>query len=204
MDVGELMGWMFDAAAIGVAVAIVLAAMRLGTLQYTLLAPHDAEGVPLLSSLAFASGLTAAVAFVLAAPHAAEFSLHRIFAENSSWNVALGEFLARHALPGLATLAGAGQALIGAGGAAPVAAVWLAALATMAGLLVCLRSWRGRPRWRAVMSFVLLAAWTALIAHYAIHLAAWGLMQLGFWAFLLLLLAFQRWRYRPSRHAAHG
>lgn len=204
MDGGGLMGWMIDAAAIGVAVVIVLAAVRLGSLQYTLLAPHDAEGVPLLHSLGFASGLAAAVALVLAAPHAVEFSLHRIFAEDSSWNVTLGEFLARHALPGLGTLGGAGAGLIGAGGAARAAAAWLAVLATMAGLLVCLRSWRGRARWRAAMSFVLLAAWTALIAHYAIHLAAWGLMQLGFWAFLLLLLALQHWRYRLRGRAAHG
>lgn len=193
----------FDLLAIGVAVLIVLAAVRLGSLQFALVAPHDAEAVPLLHTLGFAAGLAAAVALLVAAPHAAEFSPHRLFAPHSIWDATLGEFLARHALPGRSTLGAAWDGLFGGGGGALMAAAWASILAVATGLAVSFRMWRGRLRLRAALSFLLLATWTALIVNYAAHLLAWGLTQLGFWAFLLALLAFQRWRYRP-RGAAHA
>jgi hypothetical protein len=203
MAEGGLVLAVFDLLAIGVAVLIVLAAVRLGSLQFALVAPHDAEAVPLLHSLGFAAGLAAAIALLVAAPHAAEFSPHRLFASQSIWDVTLGEFLSRHALPGHATLGAAWDGLFGADGGARMAAGWASVLAVAAGLAVSFRMWRGRLRWRAALSFLVLAAWTALIVNYAAHLLAWGLMQLGFWAFLLALVAFQRWRYRP-RGAAHA
>ena len=187
-----------DVLAIGVAVLIVLAAVRLGSLQFALIAPHDAEAVPLLHSLGFATGLAAAVALLLTAPHAAEFSPQRLFAPQSIWDVPLGGFLSLYALPARSALIAAWEALGGGGGSAAMAAGWVAVLATVAGLAASFRMWRGGLRWRAALSFLVLAGWTALIANYAAHLAAWGLMQLGFWAFLLALFAFQRWRYRPQ------
>jgi hypothetical protein len=193
----------FDLLAIGVAVLIVLAAVRLGSLQFALIAPHDAEAVPLLHSLGFAAGLAAAFGLLVAAPHAAEFFPQRLFAPQSIWDVSLGAFLSRHALPGHGTLAAAWDGLSGAAGGAGLAAGWASVLAMAAGLAVSFRMWRGRLRLRAALSFLVLAAWTALIVNYAAHLLAWGLMQLGFWAFLVLLLAFQRWRYHP-RGDAHG
>ncbi len=186
-----------DVLAIGVAVLIVLAAARLGSLQFALIAPHDAEAVPLLHSLGFATGLAAAIALLLTAPHAAEFSPQRLFAPQSIWDVTLGGFLSLYALPARSALIAAWNALGGGGSSAGMAAGWVAVLAAVAGLAVSVRMWRGALRWRAVLSFLVLAGWTALIANYAAHLAAWGLMQLGFWAFLLALLVFQRWRYRP-------
>lgn len=203
MAEGGLVVAVLDVLAIGVAVLIVLAAVRLGSLQFALIAPHDAEAVPLLHSLGFAAGLAAAVVLLAAAPHAAEFFPHRLFAAQSIWDVTLGEFLSRHALPDRTTLGDAWAGLFGAGGAARMAAAWISVAAVAAGLAVSFRMWRGRLRLRAALSFLVLAAWTALIVNYAAHLIAWGLMQLGFWAFLLALLAFQRWRYRPHG-AAHA
>lgn len=203
MAEGGLVLAVFDLLAIGVAVLIVLAAVRLGSLQFALLAPHDAEAVPLLHSLGFAAGLAAAVALLVAAPHAAEFSPHRLFAAQSIWDVKLGEFLSRHALPGRATLGAAWDGLFGVGGSLRMAAAWAGVIALVAGLAVSFRMWRGRLRLRAALSFLVLATWTALIVNYAAHLLAWGLIQLGYWAFLLALVAFQRWRYRP-RSAAHA
>jgi hypothetical protein len=203
MAEGGLVAAMFDLLAIGVAVLIVLAAVRLGSLQFALIAPHDAEAVPLLHSLGFAAGLAAAIALLIAAPHAVEFSPQRLFAPQSVWDVSLGAFLSHHALPGYATLGAAWGGLFGAAGGAGMAAGWGSVLAVAAGLAVSFRMWRGRLRLRAALSFLVLAAWTALIVNYAAHLLAWGLMQLGFWAFLLVLLVFQRWRYRP-RGAAHA
>jgi hypothetical protein len=198
MAEGGLIVAIIDVLAIGVAVLIVLAAVRLGSLQFALIAPHDAEAVPLLHSLGFATGLAAAAALLLTAPHAAEFSPQRLFAPQSSWDVTLGGFLSLYALPARATLVAAWKGLGGVGGSAGMAAGWVAVLAAVAGLAVSFRMWRGRLRWRAALSFLVLAGWTALITNYAAHLAAWGLMQLSFWAFLLALLAFQRWRYRPQ------
>lgn len=197
MTEGGLVVAMFDLLSIGIAVLIVLAAVRLGSLQFALIAPHDAEAVPLLHSLGFAAGLATAIALLLAAPHATEFAPHRLFAPQSIWDVPLGEFLSRDALPSHATLGAAWGGLFGAGGGVHVAAGWISVLALMAGLMLSFRMWSGRLRLRAALSFLVLAAWTALIVNYAAHLLAWGLMQLGFWAFLLALLAFQRWRYRP-------
>lgn len=200
--------WLFEfvaeIAVMGAAVMIVLAAVRLGSVQYKLLAPHDAEGVPLVHSLGFVGGLFTAVALLIAAPHAAEFLPDRLFARDSSWHLTLAEFLRRYALPAPGTLLGAFRGLLGLGGAPLVGAAWLAAVAILAGLLVCLRKWRGLGRIRAVAGFALLALWSALIVHYAVHLLAWGLTQLGFWGFLLALAAFQRWRNRPQWQSAHG
>jgi hypothetical protein len=200
--------WLIELAAevavMGAAVMIVLAAVRLGSVQYRLIAPRDAEGVPLVHSLGFVSGLGAAVAMLLAAPHAADFLPHRLFARESSWDLTLIEFLRHHALPAPGTLLGALGGLVGTGGGSLVGAAWLAALATLAGLLVCFRKWRGLGRIRAMAGFALLALWSALILHYAVHLAAWGLTQLSFWGFLLALVAFQRWRQRSPFRAAHG
>lgn len=192
-----------DVLAISVAVLIVLAAVRLGSLQYALIAPHDAEAVPLLHSLGFVAGLAAAFTLLLTAPHAAEFWPPRLFATQSIWNVTLGEFLSLYALPGRGTLTAAWSGLGNGGGSGRLVAGWLAVLAAVAGLAVSMRMWRGLLRWRAALSFVVLATWTALIVNYAAHLLAWGLLQLGFWAFLLALLMFQHWRYRP-RGASHG
>jgi hypothetical protein len=204
MQQNWLIALLADVAVMGAAVMIVLAAVRLGSVQYKLIAPHDAEGVPLVHSLGFLSGLGAAVAMLLAAPHATDFLPQRLFARESSWNLTLLEFLRLHALPASDTLLGARRGLLGAGGGPLVGAAWLAALATSAGLLVCLRKWRGAGRIRAMAGFALLALWTALIVHYAVHLVAWGLTQLGFWGFLLVLVAFQRWRQRSQFSAAHG
>lgn len=203
MAEGGLVVAVFDLLAIGVAVLIVLAAVRLGSLQFALIAPHDAEAVPLLHSLGFAAGLAAAIFLLVAAPHAADFSPYRLFAPQSVWDVSLGAFLSRHALPSEATLGAAWGALFGAAGGGALAAGWSGVLAFVAGLAVSFRMWRGLLRLRAVLSFLVLAAWTALIVNYATHLLAWGLTQLGYWAFLLALLAFQRWRNRP-RGTAHA
>lgn len=204
MEQGGVIGLVLDLAAIAVAVIIVLGAARLGSMQYALIAPHDAEGVPLLHVLGFASGIAAAVALLLAAPHLGEFSLHRIFVPDAVWNVTLGTFLGRHALPSRTALLGLAQGLAGDAGTALLAAAWLSALSVAAGIGVCIRSWRGRARSRAITSFAILAGWTALIAHYAVHLFAWGAAQLGFWVFLILLAAFQRWRHGTRGHVRHS
>jgi hypothetical protein len=204
MQLNWLIELVAEVAVMGAAVLIVLAAVRLGSFQYKLIAPHDAEGVPLVHSLGFISGLGAAATMLLAAPHATDFLPHQLFARESSWNLTLIAFLRHYALPAPDTLLGALRGLFGTGGAPLVGAAWLTALATSAGLLVCFRKWRGPGRLRAMAGFALLAAWTALIVHYGVHLAAWGLTQLGFWGFLLALIAFQRWRHRSQFATAHG
>lgn len=204
MEQGGLIGLALDLMAAAIAVIIVLGAVRLGSMQYALIAPHDAEGVPFLHVLGFVSGIAAAAALLLAAPHIAEFYPHRIFVPDSVWNIPLGTLLARHALPGADAFLGLVQGVSGAGGTARIAATLVAAVSIAAGLAVCIRSWRGRARWRAITSFAVLAVWSTLITHYAVHLVTWGVAQLGFWVFLVLLAGFQRWRHRSRRGVSHA
>lgn len=204
MQQNWLIALVADVAVMSAAVLIVLAAVRLGSFQYKLVAPHDAEAVPLVHTLGYLSGIGIALAMLLAAPHAPEFLPHRVFARDASWNISFIAFLRQHALPSGDTLLGTLRGLLGTGGTALFAAAWLGAMATAAGLLVCVRKWQGFGRLRAAAGFALLVSWTALILHYAAHLAAWGLTQMSFWGFLLVLVLFQRWRNRPQWRAAHG
>ena len=193
-----------DAAATLLALLLALGMARLGSLQYRLLAPEDGEAVPLLHVLAAATGGLAALALLLAVPHGSAFAPPSLFAAAGPWDIPLGQFLHRHALPRPATLRGLLAALGGGGGPLRGAVAWLAAGGFLLGPLLALRLWRGRDRLRALGGFLLLALWTALILHYAVHLAAWTLAQLHPWSFALGLLLFQRWRHRRAAHQARG
>ncbi|WP_439596595.1 hypothetical protein [Falsiroseomonas sp.] len=179
------------------AILLALGMLRLASVFYGALAPADAEAVPLLHVLALAAGLACGLALLLAVPHAESFRISRIFAPDGPWHLGLPGFLARHGLPDAATLQAAWAQLREGGlGALPGG---LALLLLAAGPLAALRWWRGGARLRALGAFLLLAASTALLLHYAIHLLAWMLALLNFWLFALLLFAFQRWRHAPTR-----
>lgn len=177
------------------AVLIALAAQRISSAIYALLAPEDAEAVPLFHSLALACGACAGVVLMLAAPHFAEFALHRIFAADAIWSAGLRDFLFLYALPRGESYRAGADALGGNGKALPMIIAWLAVAALASGLLLVLRWWRGNARLRAMLAFLVIAAWTALLLYYGVNLLAWALAQLSFWAILIALVAFQRWRY---------
>lgn len=178
-----------------VAVLVALAAQRIGSAQYALLAPRDAEAVPLFHSLALACGACTGLAFLLAAPHFAELAPDRLFAADAVWSVSLWDFLSRYALPSGQGIRGAGNALLGHGDEVQMIVGWLAIGMLASGLLLVLRWWQGIARIRAMLAFLAMAAWTALLLDYAINLLAWALAQLSFWTLLIALFAFQRWRY---------
>ncbi|MBU8543171.1 MULTISPECIES: hypothetical protein [Roseomonadaceae] len=180
------------------AILLALGLLRLASILYGMLAPHDAEAVPLLHVLALAAGLASGVALLLAVPHGDDFRLSRIFVAEGPWTLDLPGFLARHGLPSRATLDHAAEQLRQGGlGAMPGG---LALLLLASGPLAALRWWRGKARLRALAAFLLFAASTALLLHYAIHLLAWMLALLNFWLFAVLLVLFQRWRYAPRGH----
>jgi hypothetical protein len=187
-----------DAAAMGLAALLVFGMARLGTMQYRLVAPGDAEAVPLLHVFGLATGIVVGIALLLSVPHAAAFSPLRLFAGNSPWEMTLGSFLKHYALPQPATLQAVLEALGGSGKRAAIAAVWLAVLGLLAGSVLACRLWHGIDRLRAIGAFLLLAVWTALILHYAAHFAAWGMAQLHVWLFAAALVLLQRWRYRGA------
>lgn len=189
-----------DAMATLLAMLLALGMVRLGSLQFRLVAPQDAEAVPLLHVLGAITGGLAGCALLLAVPHGNAFVPASFFAADGPWEITLGGFLRRYALPQPTALQSLVAALRGGGGPMQAVVAWLAIAGFLLGPLLALRLWRGRDRLRALGGFLLLALWTALILHYAVHLAAWTLAQLNFWAFALGLLLFQRWRRTVATH----
>lgn len=197
----DLPGPVMDALAAMLVFAIAYALIRIGLLQYAMLAPSDADAVPLLHVLAILAGGLLGLLLLAMLPHAEDFRLSRIFAADSPWDLGVGAFLARHALPDGATIRAARDALM-RGELTP------ASLAGWAGLALALIAaaqavllWRGWLRLRAALAVLLLSFWTALVLHYIAHLLAWGATQLNFWIFALALVLWQRWRYRPPARA---
>ncbi len=177
------------------AILLVLALLRAASVAYAALAPADAEAVPLLHVLALCAGIASGVTLLLAVPHGESFRLSSIFVVQGPWSLDLPGFLLQHGLPGTATLQNARDLLRQGGLGALPGGLALLLLAT--GPLAALRWWRGWARLRALGAFLLLAASTALVLHYAIHLLAWMLALLNFWLFALVLFVFQRWRHAP-------
>jgi hypothetical protein len=191
-----------DAAAMVLALLIALGAMRLGAAQFNMLAPPDAEAVPVLHMSAVLSGLACGVALLICAPHVGAFAPREIFAAESPWSINLQDFLARYALPQPAAFGQFAAGLRGDAEPLRIVAAWTAVASVLAGCFAALRFWRGWTRLRALLAFLSLAIWIALLLGYGVHLAAWVAAHLSFWIFLLLLFALQRWRHGP-RPAAH-
>ncbi len=188
-----------DAAAMLLALAIALGAMRLGAAQFNLLAPPDAEAVPVFHICAVFAGLVCGATLLIGAGHLDAFTPRQIFAEGSPWTVDLPNFLANYALPQGTAFAAFAAGLRGDGSAPMIVAAWCSAATIALGCFAALRFWQGWNRLRALLAFVTLATWIALLIGYAAHLAVWIAAHLSFWIFLLLLLALQRWRYGTRR-----
>jgi hypothetical protein len=199
-SLGTIGPLLLHGAATLLALALALGWLRFGAAAFALLAPRDAEAVPLLHVLAVATGLALGLGLLAAMPDAAAFRPSRIFAAESPWAIGIAGFLAEHALPRRAALAGLAAAMAEPAGLAGLAG-WLAVAGLLAGLIMVLRLWQGRARGRAFGAFLLLALCTALLLHYGLNLLTWLAAQLGFWVFALALLLFQRWRY--GLRAAH-
>lgn len=191
-----------DAAAMLLALLIALGAMRLGAAQFHLLAPADAEAVPVFHMSGLVAGLVCGMALLVCSPHLAAFTPRQIFAEDSPWSIDLRQFLARYALPPAEAFDALGAGLRGDADWLIIASAWLAAASVLFGCFAALRFWHGWTRMRALFAFLMLAGWIALLMGYVVHLAAWVAAHLSFWIFLLLLVALQRWRHGP-RTAAH-
>ncbi|MBR0649434.1 hypothetical protein GXW78_07150 [Roseomonas terrae] len=185
-----------ESAGMLLALAMALGATRLGAAQFNLLAPGDAEAVPVFHMSAVLAGLLCGIALLIVAPHLDAFAPREIFAENSAWSVDLREFLARYALPQDTAFGTLADALRGRGDWLVIALAWASVGAVVFGCLAALRFWRGWNRLRALLAFLSLTAWIALLIGYVAHLSAWVAAQLSFWIFLLLLIALQRWRHR--------
>ena len=121
---------------------------------------------------------------------------------NSPWTIDLKQFLARYALPQAAAFATFGAGLRGDAGWPIILLAWMAVASVLFGCFAALRFWRGWARLRALLAFLSLTAWIALLLGYVAHFTAWVAAHLSFWIFLLLLIALQRWRHGP-RTAAH-
>lgn len=144
------------------------------------------------ASLALAAGTALGLALVAASPHAREFAPHRIFAPDAMWAASLGELLGREAWPGPVAAA---RLLARLPGDVPGALAVLVGLMLLAGLAGLWARNRGLPAGRGVAALALLVLAGALGAHLLVHLGAWGVRRLSFWTFLVLLLAFQQWRW---------
>lgn len=144
------------------------------------------------ASLALAAGMALGLALVAASPHAGEFAPGRIFAPEALWGASLGELLRGEAWPG--TVA-AKRLLAALPDNVPGALAVLVGLGLAAGLAGLWARRRGLPARRGVAALALLVLAGALGAHLLAHLGAWGVRRLGFWTFLVLLLAFQQWRW---------
>lgn len=182
--------------------ALAYGLIRIGTLQYSLIAPSDADAVPLLHVMAIAGGAALGVLLLASLPYGEDFRPSRLYAADSPWDIGVLEFLRRHALPGHAAMVEAGRVLRQGAGSPwqtlpGYCGLALAGLAAVQGVFL----WRGVARLRAALACLLLAGWTALVVHYLAHLLAWSAAQLNFWLFALLLVLWQRARYSPRARA---
>ncbi|WP_353212665.1 hypothetical protein [Rhodovarius sp.] len=178
------------------------AQIRIGLLLYSMVAPADAEAVPLLHVTAIIAGLLLGLPLLAGLPHAADFQPARLYAADSPWAIGVIEFVYRFTLPNRQTLNNAWLILSGAD------PLWVAligyiglALATLAALQAAML-WKGMAGARAALAGLLLAGWTALVVHHLAHLLAWSATHLNFWLFALALLLWQRMRYAPA-HRSH-
>jgi hypothetical protein len=202
MDGPLLPGFLLNLLAATLVIAVAFGLVRLSLLQYALLAPPDAGAVPILHVVAILAGGLLGLLLLGSLPYADDFRPSRIYAADSPWNVDAGTFLARHAFPETQTLRAAAARLgSGAGEWATLAGQLGFALIAF-GALQAVWLWRSWYRLRAGASVLLLAVWTALVLHYLAHSLAWAATQMNFWLFALLLVLWQRWRYRLPR-AAH-
>lgn len=145
----------------------------------------------LLPGFALAAGAGLGLALLAAAPQVAEFAPEGIFAADAIWGASLAELMVREGLPSRYALGQLAAALLGSTGGVLAT---LGGLAALILLLDILRQERGLSLGRAAWVFTLLALAGALATYQLAHVGAWGLRRLSFWAFLVLLVAFQQWR----------
>lgn len=193
-------GWLQGGITVALALAAALLLLRLGTVAFERVAPHDAEAVPLMRVGGIGAGLALGVALLLAAPDPAIFLPGRVFLAEAPWNEPLAALLAGQALPGAGTMARLLGAMGGGGGIAAIAG-WVAWAGLVLGGVMAVRLWHGPERARAFAAFLLLAVHWAAFVLLGAHVAAWLVAQMGFWVFALLLLLFQHHRY--TRRPAH-
>lgn len=177
------------------------AQIRIGLLLYGMVAPADAEAVPLLHVTAIVAGLLLGLLLLAGLPHAADFLPARLYAAGSPWAIGVLEFVYRFTLPNGQTLRNARMILASAD------PLWVAVISYMGlalagfGALQAALLWKGMAGIRAALAALLLAGWTALLVHHLIHLLAWSATQLNFWLFALALVLWQRMRYGPTRRS---
>jgi hypothetical protein len=174
------------------------AQIRIGLLLYGMVAPADAEAVPLLHVTAIVAGLMLGLLLLAGLPHAADFLPARLYAADSPWAIGVLEFVYRFTLPSGKTLGNAGMILVSAD------PLWVAiisyigvALASFSALQAALL-WKGMAGARGALAALFMTGWTALVVHHLAHLAAWSATQLNFWLFALALVLWQRMRYAPA------
>lgn len=187
-----------ELAATAVALLLVLGALTAGAALFLRLERKQQGPVAALCIVALLAGLAAGAALLLAAPERAAFQPNQLFAARSAWTEGGLATMLDLAVPSADALSAMLAALHGDGAALLVATAWLSVATLLAGLAVILRRCPPPARLRTAFAFVALAAWTALTTRYATQLLAWGLAQLGFWAFLLALALLQRWRQRAA------
>jgi hypothetical protein len=174
------------------------AQIRIGLLLYGMVAPADAEAVPLLHVTAIVAGLMLGLLLLAGLPHAADFLPSRLYAADSPWAISVLEFVYRFTLPSGKTLDNAGLIFVSAN------PLWIATisyigvvLASFAALQAVLL-WKGMPGIRAALAALFMTGWTALVVHHLAHLVAWSATQLNFWLFAVALVLWQRMRYAPA------
>jgi hypothetical protein len=178
--------------------SLTYAQIRIGLLLYGMVAPADAEAVPLLHVTAIIAGLLLGLLLLAGLPHAADFLPVRVYAADSPWAISVLEFVYRFTLPSGKTLGNAGMILVTAD------PLWVAVLSyigmALAGFaaLQAFLLWKGIAGARAALAAFFMTGWTAVVVHHLAHLAAWSATQLNFWLFAVALVLWQRMRYAPA------
>jgi hypothetical protein len=193
-------GWLQGGITVALALGAAILLLRLGTVAFERVAPHDAEAVPLMRVGGIGAGLALGAALLLASPDPGIFLPGRVFLGEAPWDSPLATLLAGHALPRSGTMARLLGAMGGGGGLAAIAG-WIAWAGLVLGAVMAVRLWHGPERARAFAAFLLLAVHWAAFVLLGAHVAAWLTARMGFWVFALLLLLFQRHRY--ARRPAH-
>jgi hypothetical protein len=177
------------------------AQIRIGLLLYGMVAPADAEAVPLLHVTAIVAGLLLGLLLLASLPNAADFLPARLYAADSPWAIGVLEFVYSFALPSGQTLRNARVILANAD---PLWAAVISYIGMALTVFVALQAtvlWKGMPGIRAALAALLMTCWTALVVHHLAHLAAWSATQLNFWLFALALVLWQKMRYGPVQRS---
>jgi hypothetical protein len=186
-------------AKVAVLVALPMVLTNLAWAGMKPLIPTDFFQVPIVYTFARVVGLSLGFALIYTQKGGAYYDLHTIFLPESPWNTTIGVFLTERVNP---FNFGPGEiyARLGYSGNDALLSVAMTVMALLlaVALVSCLRIWRGKEAWSAVIVVIGTALWLTYMTIYTLSLIFWLMFVLNYWAFLLLAIIVQYYHRRTN------